>query len=263
MQFLGFDKNDIFLTYNLWKMNLRDRYLGSYLGLAWAILQPILLLTLYTFVFGIVLKTQPVGIGSPIEYVIWLFSGLIPYLVFTEAISSSTNSLITNASLIKNIVFKSETVPIAAVFMAVVPLVVGLAFIMILMAVDRQTPSWLLLLLIPVLIIQFIFLIGVGYLLSATAVFLRDIIQFIPTVTMALLFATPIFYAVGMMPPIIARVTFYNPLYQMVQPYRDIIVSHQMPDLFGLLYFGILSVILLVIGLLYFRKLKGFFEMVL
>ena len=263
MQFLGFDKNDIFLTYNLWKMNLRDRYLGSYLGLVWAVLQPAFLLTLYTFVFGIVLKTQPVGINSPIAYVIWMFSGLIPYLVFSEAITSSANSLVTNATLIKNIVFKSETIPIASVFNAVVPLVVGFIFIVILMFIDRETPSLLLLLLIPIITLQFIFLIGVGYLLSATTVFFRDIVQFIPTFTMALLFATPIFYTVGSMPAIIARVTFYNPLYQMVQPYRDIIVSHQMPDLFGLLYFGILSVFFLVVGLLYFRKLKGFFEMVL
>jgi len=263
MQFFGFCTNDIFLTYNLWKMNLRDRYLGSRLGLIWAILQPALLLTLYTFVFGIVLKTQPVGISSPVAYIIWLFSGLIPYLVFSEAISTSANCLITNAALIKNIMFKSETIPIAAVLCAIIPLVVGLIFTFVLLPIDGQMPELLILLLIPIIILQFIFLIGVGYFLSATAVFFRDFLQVIPTITMILLFATPIFYTKESMPAIIAKITFFNPLYQMVQPYRDIIVSHQVPDLYGLLYFGILSVILLTVGLFYFRKLKGYFEMVL
>ncbi len=263
MRLLGFDVNDIALTYNLWKMGLRDRYLGSYLGLFWAILQPTLLLVLYTFVFGIVLKVQPQGISSPIAYVIWMFSGLIPYFVFNEAISSSANSLISNASLIKNIVFKSETIPIAAVFNAIVPLIVGLIFIFLLLIIDGQMLTWHILLLLPIILLQFIFLIGLGYLLSATAVFFRDIIQLIPTLTMALLFATPIFYPIENMPAIVAKLTFFNPLYQMVQPYRGVIVNHQVPDLFGLLYFGILSLVLLMVGLFYFRKLKGYFEMVL
>jgi lipopolysaccharide transport system permease protein len=263
MKFLGFDEKDIALTYNLWKLGLKDRYLGSYLGLSWAVLQPALLLLLYTFVFSIVLQVKPLGISSPTAYVIWMFSGLIPYLIFTEAITTSSNSLIANASLIKNIVFKSETIPIAAVLSAVVPLIVGIVFIIVLLCIDGQTPSWILLLLIPIMILQFIFLIGVGYLLSATSVFFRDILQILPTLTIALLFATPIFYPTERMPAVLAQVTFFNPLYQMVQPYRDIIVSHQLPDLAGLLYFGILSGVLLILGLCYFRKLKGYFEMVL
>lgn len=263
MQTFGFQRADIRLIFNLFKMSVRDRYLGSSLGVAWAVLQPVLLLSVYTFVFGFVLKAKLPGADTTLSYVVWMFSGLIPYLVFSEAVNTSANSVIAGSSLVKNIVFKSEALPVSATLTAVIPLVVGLMFLIVLIFVDGKQPSWHAVLLVPVVVMQFTFLMGLAFFLSATSVFFRDVIQALPTITMLFLFFTPIFYAREAMPRLAAKVTFFNPLYHMVQPYRDVLLNQSVPDWRGMLYMLFLAAFLYITGLSYFRRLKGYFEMAL
>ncbi len=263
MQNFRFERGDIRLIFNLFKMNVRDRYLGSSLGVAWAVLQPVLLLSVYTFVFGFVLKAKLPGAETTLSYVVWMFSGLIPYLVFSEAVNISANSVIAGSSLVKNIVFKSEALPVSATLTAVIPLAVGLLFLVVLIFVDGRQPSWHTVLIVPVVIIQFAFLVGLSFFLSATSVFFRDVIQALPTITMLFLFFTPIFYAREAMPSLAAKITFLNPLYHMVQPYRDVLLNQSVPDWRGMLYMLVLAAVLYVTGLSYFRRLKGYFEMAL
>ncbi len=263
MHLLDFERKDLTVIFNLWKMNLKDKYLGSFLGITWAVLQPALYLALYTFVFGYIFRVQGSGEGRALYNLVWMFSGMIPFLVFSEAITTATNSIIMSSALVKNIVFKSETIPIAYSLSAVVPLIVGLFFLVILRVADGQSFTWYILLLIPVIILQFVFLIGLAFFLSATAVFFRDIVQIVPTIMMAFLFFTPIFYSIESMPRFAADLTFFNPLYQMVQPYRDILISHTFPNLYGMAYMCVLSILLVVIGIAYFRRLKGYFEVAL
>ena len=242
-------------------MNLRDRYLGSKLGLFWAILNPLLLLGMYTFVFGFVLKAKVPGAKTTFAYSIWMISGFVPYLAFSEALVNSSNAIISGKSLIKNIIFKSEILPIAATMTAGVPFIVGMFFLVVLLCLDGNYPTWHSIAIVPVIVAQFTFLIGLSLYVSATAVFIRDIIQMLPTLIMLLLFFTPIFYPIQSMPPIIRKLTFFNPLYQMSIPYRNILLKHYFPDWKGLVYLGILGICLVVSGLEYFRYLKGYFDM--
>lgn len=136
-----------------------------------------------------------------------------------------------------------------------------MGFLLILLFIDGNHPTWHIVLLLPLIIIQFAFLGGIGLFLAATTVFVRDIMQALSTIIMFLMFFTPIFYTREMMPRIIQKLTFFNPLYQLTQPYRDIILYHRVPDLKGVCYIVVLAVILNVLGLKYFRRLKGYFEM--
>lgn len=246
---------------NLAKMQIHDRYLGSVLGIIWAVINPLLMLGMYTFIFGFIFKAKLPGAETTFAYAIWLISGMVPYMAVSEALNSTATSVVGGANMVKNVVFKSEILPYAATLAAAPPFSVGMVFLMALLCVDGNYPSWHILLLLPVVLIQFAFLSGIGLFLSATTVFVRDIAQALATAVMFLMFFTPIFYTKEMMPTIIQKVTFLNPLYQLTQPYRDIILYHRIPDVYGLMYITALAVLLNIFGLNYFRRLKGYFEL--
>jgi len=261
--FLGFQRQDIRLIINMFKMNLKDKYLGSLLGTAWVVIQPLLVLGMYTFIFGFVFKARLPGADTTFSYAIWLISGLVPYLAISESLTNTTNCVITNSSLVKNVIFKTETLPIAATLVAFVPFLAGMAFLFILLLVEKNYPTWHFIFLIPVVSIHLILVAGFGLFLGSTAVFIRDLRQIMPTMTLIILFFTPILYPIEIMPSLVRKITFLNPFYQVVKPYRDILVYHRIPDWGGVLYLLIISIFLLIIGLIYFRKLKGYFEMAL
>lgn len=260
ISFLGFQPQDARLVLNLLAINIRDRYLGSMLGLVWAVLNPVLFLGMYTFVFAFIFRSKPSGADTTLAYVIWLITGLVPYQAVAEGFSVSANSVVAGASLVKNLVFKTETLPLAAVLTAAVPLSVGLVFVLALLVADGNYPSWHVVWLLPTLGAQFLCLAGFGLLLAATTVFFRDLLQALTTVTTLILFLTPIFYPLEQLPGPLQKLTFYNPFYQMIVPYRDALVFHRSPDWQGLLYLLVFGALTFVVGLWYFRRLKGYFE---
>lgn len=263
MNFIGFETKDILMIFNLFKMNIRDRYLGSSLGLLWAVINPILFLGLYTFIFGFIFKTRVPGSDSTFAYAIFLISGYVPYLAIAESMGATTSSIVSAGAMVKNIVFKVECLPIASTMIASVPFFVGMVFLEILLIIDGNYPSWHIVFLIPVMILQFAFLVGLAFFLSATTVFMRDIAQIIPTITLLIVFFTPIFYTFEMLPKMVQMMTFLNPFHQITSPYRVILLQHQIPNWKGLIYLAILTIILNVAGLKYFRRLKGYFTMAL
>jgi len=261
MQLLGLNRDDLRLIFNLFKMNIRDRYLGSVLGLTWAILNPLVILAMYTFIFGFIFKAKLPGAETTFAYAIWLISGMVPYMALSETLNTTANSVVAGVSMVKNVVFKSETLPYAATLTAIVPLSVGMVFLFILLCIDGNYPTWHAVLIIPLVFVLLAFLGGIGLFLAATTVFIRDITQALSTAIMFLMFVTPIFYPIDMLPRVIKKITFFNPLYQITQPFRDVILNHRLPDLTGFVYLAVLAVILNIFGLRYFRKLKGYFEM--
>jgi lipopolysaccharide transport system permease protein len=259
----GFNKHDVSLTFNFFVVNLRDKYLGSKLGRVWAVLNPLLMLGLFTFVFGFVYKTRLPGADTTLAYVTWLISGYGPWVAASEAISSSAMSVISASGLIKNLAFKSEVLPIAAVATSVVPLCVSIAFLVILMICDANVPTWHIVWVPLVIFLQFYFVAALGIWLSAINVFVRDISFVIPTALTMLLFATPIFYPIGSMPRIVRTASEFNPFYILVDGYRQPLVHHQSPNAISLLYLAVLSTVLFYFGLRAFRRVKGHFEAVL
>jgi len=257
----GFNRDDLKIIYNFFRINIKDKYLASTLGGIWAIINPIIMLSIFTFIFGFVYKAKLPGASTTLSYVIWLISGYGPWLAISEGLFNSSTAVVSNSGIVKNMALKTEILPISSILVSIVPLIVSLTFLAIIMLLDGNIPSWQALMVIPVIIIMYLFMFGLGFFLSAATVFLRDISIVLPNLLMMILFLSPIFYTVESMPRAIRIASEINPFYIITEGFRQPLVYHQVPMklTFGLLYVLCLAAFLNCFGLYRFRKIKGYF----
>jgi len=256
---LGFGRHDAGLAFNLFKMNIRDRYLGSSLGSFWAIANPLFMLALYTFVFGFVTKVRLPGSDSTLGYVIWLISGYGPWIATTEGLMAATTSVVGAAGLVKNITFKVELLPIAGAFVGLVSLAVSLCFLLVLLVVDGNAPGWRVVWLPVVVALHFFLIVSMGLWLSAVNVFKRDLAIALPNMLTIVMFVTPIFFPIESMPPIVQKLSLVNPFYLISNAYREVLVANVLPSQLAMLYLLVLSLLIFYSGLKIFRNAKGYF----
>jgi lipopolysaccharide transport system permease protein len=262
MSVMGFDKADLRFMLNLWRMSLADRYLGSVLGGTWAILNPLLMFALFTFVFGFVFKARLPGADSTLAYSIWLICGFGPWLANTEALTAASNSIISNSGLVKNMSFKTEVLPIASTMLGLIPLTVSIIFLLGLQLLAGYGWHWSLLWLPFVVLVQFLFLAAVGVMVAVITTFVRDFGIVLPNLLMILLFATPIFYPLEAVPSIVQGLIAFNPIYIIASAYRAALLGEQVVPLLPLLVLAFFSFGLLTFSLGVFRRVKGFFPAV-
>lgn len=256
----GFNRYDLRLLLNLFKMNVRDRYLGSSLGSFWAIANPLFMLCLYTYVFGFIFKIRLPGSETTLDYVVWLISGYGPWIATTEAVIASASSVFGASGMVKNMAFKTELLPIAGSLIGTISLAVSSVFLLILMIYAGNTPTWHVILLPIVIVLQFAWIIALGMWLSAITVFVRDIMQILPNLLTVLMFVTPIFYPFSSMPSLVQQLSLVNPFYHLAESYRTILIGHQVPNVGGLAFVAALSIFIFYFGLAAFRRAKGYFD---
>ncbi|KTC95679.1 polysaccharide ABC transporter, permease protein [Legionella erythra] len=261
----GFDRTDYSMIYNFFRINLKDRYLASALGGIWAILNPIIMLSIFTFIFGFVYRARLPGATTTLSYVVWLISGYGPWLAISEGLLNSANSIVSNTGIVKNMAFKTEILPISSVLISIIPLLVSLVFLTLIMIADHNRPSWEALMVIPVIAIMYFFMFGLGFFLSAVTVFLRDLAIVLPNILMMILFVSPIFYTVESMPRPIQIASEFNPFYILTEGFRQPLVYHTIPNhlIYGLIYVSGIAALLYFFGLSRFRKIKGYFTSVI
>jgi homopolymeric O-antigen transport system permease protein len=256
---LDYDIADARLLWNFFAMSVRDKYLGSALGSMWAIANPLLMLSIYTFVFGYVFRLRAPGTDTTVSHTIWLLSGYGPWLASTEALMAGALSIVNSAGLVKNMAFKTELLPVAGVLTGLIPFAVCSSFLGILLLAGAGL-SWHALLVIPLGVLQFAFLAALSLFLSAASVLVRDVAIALPNLLTIILFATPIFYPLEGMPRIVQVISYGNPFFLISDAYRDALVYHQSPSLLGLLYIAALTLLIGAPGLALFRGLKGYME---
>ena len=256
----GFNKQDMRLAFNLLKMNVKDRYLGSSLGSFWAIANPLFMLGLYTFVFGFVFKVRLPGSETTLGYVIWLISGYGPWIATTEAIMASTTSIVGASGVVKNMSFKTQLLPISAAFVGLISLAVSLCFLLILVMIAGNTPSWHIVWLPLIVVLQFFLIVSLGMWLSVINVFARDLSLALPNVLTIAMFITPIFYPKESMPAVMQTLSFANPFYLISDSYREVLLYHNQPSMGGMIYVFFMSMMIFYFGLTVFRRAKGFFD---
>src|SRR5207244_5479139 len=174
MRVLGFDQQDVKLLGVFWSMSVRDKYMGSRLGRVWAVANPLLMLALFTFVFGFVFKMRVPGAETTFSYAIWLISGYGPWLATAEALMAASMSVVASAGLVKNMPFKTEILPVTASMTGLLPLGVCLGFLGVLLVVDGNTPSWHAVFGVVLVVVQFALVIALGFFTSVITVFVRD-----------------------------------------------------------------------------------------
>ena len=237
------------------RVELSKKYAGSVLGPLWLVLQPALLLSVYIFVYLVVFKMRFADF-SRLDYVLYVFTGLIPYMGTIDAITSGSVSIKQNIHLVKNVMLPIELVPVRAVLVASVSQAVGLAVVILLSAINGSL-SWHILWLPLVWALQIVMLFGVVWILSSIAVGLPDISYFISLFLFLLMWVSPIGFTPDMVPANVAAVLYLNPVYYLLEMYRDSLLFGRLPSAqIAGIYLG-MAVVTFAVGAVFFRAFRS------
>lgn len=240
--------------------DLQRRFGGSMLGFSWVALQPLALMAIYTIVFTFVFQVRLTPAGGALEYAAYAMAGIIPWLTVQDALVRSAGSVIGSPSLVKQVVFPVDVLPVAAVTGAFLTQAVNLAFYFVLVLAsnaDRARRTWLLL---PVAaVILWMFCLGVGWFLAAAAVALRDIQDILVLLLNIALYASPVLYVESMVPPSVAWLLRLNPITPFLYMYRDILFYGHLLHPGSLLASAALAVASAAFGYRFFRWARSFF----
>lgn len=237
--------------------DLRARFAGSVLGLAWLILYPCLLLGTYAVVYLFIFKVRFPGLGSA-EYVMLIFCGLIPFMGFSEALATGVSSVTSNASLIKNTLFPIDLIPVKAVLTSQATQLVGLAGLLLVLALSGKLTVFALLC-IPIWCAQILFTVGLIWVLSSLNVFARDLQSVVAVLTMVLMMVSPIAYTEEMIPDALQPFLRLNPLYYLIVAYQNVLMRGQLPPAHVLATLGVLALSSFFLGSLFFARMKRVF----
>ena len=250
------------LIATLSKNDFKTRFAGSYMGIAWAFIQPIVTVLVYWFVFE---KGLRAGRMCDYPFILWLMCGLVPWFYFSDAISGGTNALIEYNYLVKKVVFKISILPFVKVISNLFIHLFFVVFILILHTCYGYGPSLYWLQIIYYILCTVALVLGLSYLTSALVVFFRDLTQIIAIVLQIGMWATPIMWDINQFSPQLELIFKLNPVYYIVQGYRNSLLSGTWfwEDMYWTLYFWIIIVAVFMLGQNVFRKLKVHFADVL
>jgi len=251
----------------LWQFTLRNveiRHRGSALGLAWAVLNPLLILALYVFVFGFIFEGRFNAIPDETnwDYGLGVFVGLTLFHVVAEAIAVAPTIIVTNPNFVKKVVFPLEVLPAAAVGASVVHMAISLVLILIGVFISggHVTPA---ILALPFIILPIIAIaLGLTWVFAALGVFFRDIGQLVGAMTAGLLFASAIFYPVSKIlihAPVAWHILKFNPLIHAAAMARDVILWGRPASISHLIWLNIAGLVCAWLGLACFLRLKRAF----
>ena len=243
------------LLLSITRVELQKKYAGSALGLGWVFLQPALLLCVYLFIYLIVFDVRFPGF-STFDYVLYVFCGLVPYLGFMEALTTGGLSIRQNIHLVKNVMLPIELVPVRTVIVGMTSQFVSLALVILMLAGSGDLTLHILWL--PILIVlQLLMLIGLTWILAGVTVALPDVTYFVNLFVFLLMFLSPIGFRVEMVPPNFTWVVHLNPVYYMIELYRDSMLNGEFPKPLDIAVFAGLSLVLFALGATFFRAFKG------
>lgn len=237
-------------------VEIRKRYAGSLLGPVWLVLYPLLFLGVYLFVWLVVFQVRFPGY-SEFDYVVFVFAGLVPFLLLAEAVNASVVVIRQNMHLVKSVIMPVEILPTRAVAVAVVGQLVALAVVLVLSALNG-TLSWPALLLPLVIVMQVLFMLGLAWLLAPMGVMLPDSAQMVQLVITMLMFLSPIAFKADMVPATLKVVLVLNPVTYLVEAYRAVLIAGYPFVGWQVAGFVVMSVATFVIGAAFCARFKDF-----
>lgn len=247
------------LVVELTKREFSGRYRGSFGGIVWSFAQPLFLLAVYTIAFGVILKARWGFSGGTADYALMLFAGLIIFNLFSECLIKSTTLVTDNPNFVKKVVFPLELLPVITVATALIHAMIGMAVWLLGYALLFGTPKPTVLLFPVILMCLVPVLLGLGWLLSALGVIVRDISQMTGMLNHTLLFLTPIFYSIEAAPPLLQNLLLLNPLTFIVEQFRLVLFHGQLPIFKGLAVYFVLASLFAWVSLALFRRLRPTF----
>jgi ABC-type polysaccharide/polyol phosphate export permease len=246
----------LFLLKEMVVRDLRSRYAGSGLGIAWVVLHPILWMVLYSAVFSVILRVpKEPGFASFPEF---LMAGLLPWMAIQEGISRSASALPDNAVMVKKAVFPIETLVMSAVLAAVVNQLVAFFIFGVYLLFIGHLSLWALLA-VPALALQILLTYGIGCLAATVTAFVRDAGHAIGILLTVVFFATPIVYPASMVPERFRPMLDANPITHLVAWYRAAFTLHELPAPGSVVYLAVFSVSAALLGGLLFLRARPHF----
>ncbi len=249
--------------------DLRNRFAGSYFGTVWAFIQPIVTILVYYFVFGVAMRGGSAGEnGAP--FVLFLVSGMIPWLYFQEGFANSTSCFIEYSYLVKKVVFDIDILPTVKILSSTVIHCFFILFAVILFACYGYYPNIYYVEFLYYVLCTFLLIMALAYITSSVAVFFRDMIQIIGILLQIGVWLTPIMWDASTLSgyswgPAVQFILKLNPVYYLVNGYRNILIGHhwffEQPR--WTLYFWVFLILCFMFGNWVFRRLKGHFADVL
>ncbi|MCC7153498.1 MAG: ABC transporter permease [Bryobacterales bacterium] len=238
---------------------IQARYRGSLADMLWTVLHPLLLMAVYFFVFGIVLRARFEADPSPAGFVLYFFAGMLPWLAFSEAVGRAPFVLLEGRTLIKKIRFPMEILPANPVFAGLLTQAIATVIYLIALAAIRGGLPITVLCLPVLLVPQILFTLGLCWLLAALGLFLRDLGQMIGFLLTLWFFLTPICYPEASLPQWAVRPLSYSPIYQLVRGYRAILLESRLPDALPALALWAAACLTALAGYFVFQRLRPAF----
>lgn len=254
------NKGNYYLLKQLVKRDVSLRYKGSYLGIIWSFITPLLLLCVYTFVFSVVFKAKwNIDTGNRLDFAFIIFSGITAFNLFAESINRAPTLMLSNVSYVKKVVFPLEILPVSTLLSSLVNASISFSILFIGLLFSGNGIHWTVIFLPIVILPLLIMSLGISWFLASLGVFLRDLGQLISVLTTALMFLSPIFYSVESVPESLRNLLYLNPVSYAVEDIRNILIFGKLPDFQWLIVGTLISLAISFAGYLWFKKTKGGF----
>lgn len=250
------------IIWDLTKKDLKQRYLGSALGILWAFIQPTLTVLIFWFVFQVGFKSIPV---DNFPFILWLVCGMFPWFYFADAWASATNSIMSNAFLVKKVVFRVSLLPVIQMMSALLVNSFFVLLLFVMFAIYGYEPSIYNLQVFYYWFALICLVFGLSLVSSTLVIFLRDVGQFVSMILQFGFWATPIFWSLKMIPEEYRFIFELNPVYYITEGYRQSFIYHRWFWEMGYLnlWFWLVTAGLFVVGVVVFKKMRPHFADVL
>ncbi len=244
------------------RREVASMYVGSFLGFIWTFIKPAVMIVVFWFVFSIGFKAKPL---HDVPFVVWLTCGLAPWFVFSSIVAACSTVITQYAHLIKKTVFPSQILVAVKLLSNLVGHWAFLLLLLVLLVANRMPLSWYYLQAFYYLLCLLVLASGIGWLVSSLNVYVRDVAQLVPVVLQVGFWMTPIFWDIGIMPEKVQFFLKLNPVYYIIQGYRDSFVNFVpfWEHALYTLYFWVVAILALLTGGWVFRRLKPQFVDVL
>ena len=247
---------------NLAQNDFKTKYVGSYLGIIWAFIQPLVTILVYWFVFQVGLRSGNVG---NFPFILWLMAGLVPWFFFSDALSAGTTSLLEYQYLVKKIVFKISVLPAVKIISAMYVHIAFMALTVIIYAFYGYTPDWHTLQIIYYTFCTAVLSLALVYFTCSIVIFFRDTTQIVGIFLQIGMWMTPIMWQIAILPTQFLWIFKAMPMYYVVAGYRDSLIDKvwfwERP--YETAWFWGFTLVLFALGTVVFKKLKVHFADVL
>ena len=244
----------------LWQMtvtDLRGRYVGSSLGLFWSVIHPLVMIVIYTVVFSKIMGARLAGSQDPYGYGLYLCAGLLPWIGFQEVVLRCTTMFPDNANLVRKVAFPKSILYGYVTLSSGINLLLAVLVFLTAYALTGHPIHLSLVVWLPFIVLQLAFGLGLGVLTSVLHVFVRDTSQLVGVIFQVLFWATPIVYVEDGLPDWLRRLEHFNPLYIFSTTHRAIVLRGALPDPWTTLALVAITMVMLTVGVLTYRRFRA------